>query len=95
MLQTKKISRKIKDLQDDIISNNKLIEKNNAYIRDYEKKMTATKANVEKLRIKKNKTERDNEKLIAETQKKKDELTKAEEGLAIYSTSIKNVTDFK
>lgn len=93
--KTKKLSEKIKDLQEDILSNDKKTEKNNGYIRDYETKMTATDSNVEKLRLKKSKLEATNQKIAADTQKKKDEITKAEEELVNISGGIKNVTDFK
>ena len=88
-------AEKIKDLQDDIISNDKKTEKNNTYIRDYETKMTMPEADVEKLKLKKSKIETTNQKIAADTQKKKDQITKAEEELVSISGGIKNVTDFK
>lgn len=93
--QTKKIQGKLKDLQGDILSNDKKIERNNTSMRDYETKMTAEGADVDKLRDKKSKLEKENENIAASTQKKKDEIAKLEDDLAKISGAVQNVNDYK
>lgn len=93
--QTKKIQNKLKDVQGDILSNDKKIERNNTSMRDYETKMTAEGADVDKLREKKSKLEKENENIANNTVKKKEEITKLEDDLVKISDAIKNVSDYK